>query len=313
MKLRPVDPGLLVRGTDDDPRLGRAVVDAEKADVALVGCADDTGVAHSGGRTGAALGPTEIRRWFYKQTLGLDGVLADVTLVDLGDVLPGPTVEETHAGAERAVTAAFERADVVLFLGGGHDLAFASQSALFQRHAARRGAVVNIDTHLDVRPLKDGHIVTSGTPFRRLRERFGEAVRLLELGIQPQHNARAHAAWLRANDGRIVTLEELRTGPGVHERMKRELLAAIAAADFASVSLDLDAACAAVAPGTSAPPADGLDAASLASFCELAGAQPRVKLLDMMELAPPHDENARTARLAALCLWRFLAGWTRRP
>jgi formiminoglutamase len=325
MTLRPVDPALLVRGTEDDPRLGRAVVnvsvdgsidgslaDGLKADVAIIGCADDTGIAHSGGRVGAAFGPAEIRRWLYRQTLGMDGALAELTLVDLGDVLPGATIDETHAAVEQAVSRAFDRAGVVLFLGGGHDLAFASQSALFERRTGR-GVVVNLDTHLDVRPLKEGRIVTSGTPFRRLRERFDARVKLLELGIQPQHNALGHATWLRANDGRIVTLEELRAAPGVDERMKRELLAALAGADFGSVSLDLDVASAAVAPGTSAPPADGLDPAALAAFCELAGAQPKVRLVDVMELSPPHDENGRTARLAALCLWRFLVGWSARP
>jgi formiminoglutamase len=312
MPLRPVDPALLVRGSEDDPRLGRMVVDASRADVAIVGCADDTGVANSGGRIGAALGPTEIRRWLYRQTLGMDGALCDLTLVDLGDVLPAESIGQTHADAERAVSMAFDRAEVVLFLGGGHDLGYASQSALFESRQGR-GAVVNLDTHLDVRPMREGHIVTSGTPFRRLRERFNARVRLLELGIQSQHNALGHATWLRANDGRIVTLEELRALPGVDERMKRELLLALAGADFGSVSLDLDVASAAVAPGTSAPPADGLDPASLAMFCQLAGSQPKVKLLDVMELSPPHDENGRTARLAALCLWRFLVGWTERP
>jgi len=307
--MRPVDPELLTRGSDEDPRLGRCVGAADApAEVAIIGCADDTGVAQSGGRTGAALGPTEIRRWLYKQTTGMLGELVDLRLVDLGDVLPGSDIHATHAAVEAAVRSQVEAGRTVLFLGGGHDLAYASQAGLFEA-CSGRGAIANLDTHLDVRPLKDGHIVTSGTPFRRVIERFGPRVAaFVELGIQPQHNAFGHAAWLRERGGSIVTLEQLRAAPGVGERMKREYLAAAARADFASVSLDLDVAAAAWAPGTSAPPSDGLSPAELAAFCRVAGQQAKTRLIDVMELAPPFDENGKTARMAALCLWQFLLG-----
>jgi formiminoglutamase len=309
MALKPVDPALLALGTDDDPRLGRRVVPVgTAATVALLGCADDTGIANSGGRVGAALGPSEIRRWLYKQTTGMAGELERIAIVDHGDVLPGATLEETHAEVERVVGELSRAGHVVVFLGGGHDLAYASQAGVFEAQRGR-GAIANLDTHLDVRPLKNGTIVTSGTPFRRVLERFGERVgSFLELGIQPQHNARAHLAWVKEKRGQVVTLEELRTAPGAGERMKRAFAAALGTADFATVSLDLDVAPAGIAPGTSAPPADGLSAEELARFCENAGKQAKTKLLDVMELSPPHDENGKTARLAALCVWRFLAG-----
>lgn len=312
MTLRPVDPQLLVQGTPDDPRLGSRVAGAEAdAPIAIVGCADDTGVANSGGRTGAALGPTEIRRWLYKQTTGLNGAHEELTLADLGDVLPGETIEATHAALEAVITERLRAGQTVLFLGGGHDLAFGSQSAVFSTRKGR-GAVVNLDTHLDVRPLKEGRVVTSGTPFRRLIERFGERVALHEFGIQPQHNARAHAEWLAAHGGKVTTLAELRQAPGADDRLLRGFDAALATADFATVSLDLDVAAASVAPGTSAPPADGLSVATLARLSSVAGRSPKVALLDLVELSPPHDENGKTARLAALCAWEFLAGFVRR-
>ncbi len=309
MPMRPLDPALVTRGSDDDPRLGSRLSDeVDEARVCLVGGPDDTGVASSGGRVGAALGPTEIRRWLYRQTTGLNGELEALALCDLGDVVPGATIEQTHAEIERVVRERSKSGQTVIFLGGGHDLAYASQAGVFEAEQGR-GAVLNLDTHLDVRPLKEGRVITSGTPFRRLLERFGERVApLVELGIQPQHNARAHATFVRDRGGRIVPLVELRSAPGVHERLRRELAAATALADFATVSLDLDVAPAAIAPGTSAPPADGLSADELSAFCEAAGRQPKTKLLDVMELAPPHDENGKTARLAALCVWRFLVG-----
>ena len=311
--LRRVDPALIVKGTNDDPRLGRNLrSDADDAAVAIVGCADDTGVANSGGRTGAALGPTEIRRWLYKQTTGMNGALEELGLVDLGDMMPQETIEATHAALEAVVASQVKKGRAVIMLGGGHDLAYASQSGVFAT-VIGRGAVVNLDTHLDVRPLKEGRIITSGTPFRRLIERFADRVSpYLALGVQPQHNARAHAEWIHQHAGRFMTLQELRTAPGIDARMEREFDTAAAGADFVTLSLDLDVAPASVAPGTSAPPADGIPASSLARLCGIAGRSTKTVLLDLVELAPPHDENGRTARLAALCAWEFLCGVARR-
>lgn len=307
MKLRPVDDALVTRGTDDDPRLGRLLGPVEDAQVVIVGCADDTGVRNSGGRVGAAEGPTEIRRWLYKLTTGLHGELESLQLADLGDVLPQATIEATHAAVEEAI-ATHANGRIVVFLGGGHDLAYASQSGLLRAREGRL-AIVNVDAHLDVRPLRDGSIVTSGTPFRRLFERWGERIGgFVELGIQPQHNARSHGEFVRQQGGRIVTLDELRQAPGPAERMKRELQSALASADLGSVSVDVDAVAGASAPGVSAPPADGLSPTELAAFLDCAGRHEKVKLLDVVELAPPHDVNAMTARLAAHAIWRFLKG-----
>lgn len=311
MPLRPVDSALLHRGHTNDPRLGALVVDPDvDFDVVLLGGADDTGVSNSGGRAGAALGPTEIRRWLYLLTPGLDGALAGLRIADLGDVTPGASLADTHGELERTIAEVAARAPVV-FLGGGHDLAFASHSGVLSVHPGP-AALLNIDAHLDVRALRDG-AVTSGTPFRRLLERWGGRIAsFVELGLQPQHNASEHADWARDQGARLVSLDELRAPPGAAERLKRELAAAAASAEHVLLSLDLDAFAAAVAPGVSAPPADGFWPEEVLPLLEAAGRSPRVRLLDVMELSPPHDENGRTARLAALCVWRFLRGLAQR-
>ncbi len=320
MPMRPLDRRLAVRGTDDDPRLGRRLVDdPDRARVCLVGCADDAGVANSGGRAGASLGPTEIRRWLYRLTTGMNGELEALPLFDAGDVLPGADIDETHAEVERVVAEHARQGRIVVFLGGGHDLAYASHAGVFEAHSGR-GAVVNVDTHLDVRPLRDGRVITSGTPFRRLLDRFGRRVgAFVELGIQPQHNSRQHAELVRARGGRVVSLDRLREAPSVASLLESELTEAASEQTatagspegepaFLTVSVDLDVASASDAPGTSAPPADGIAPADLGRFCEAVGRHPKARLLDVMELSPPQDENGKTARLAAFCVWRFLVG-----
>jgi len=311
--IRPVDPALLLKGSFEDPRLGARVVstsfdDVLPVDVAIVGCADDTGIANSGGRTGAASGPTELRRWLYKSTTGLEHELAHLNLLDLGDVLPGDTIEATHAEVERVVARAFERARTVVFLGGGHDLAFASTSGLLSARS-EMVALVNLDTHLDVRPLKEGRTITSGTPFRRVIERWQERVLGYSvLAAQPQHNAAAHLDWIRRHNGDVQLLESLRARREAGPALVDAFTDATRDASLATLSLDLDVFAAAFAPGVSAPPADGLAPHELQPLLDLAGRDGRVALLEVMELSPPHDENGKTARLGAWAIWRFLAG-----
>jgi formiminoglutamase len=308
--LKPANPALFYKGTAEDPRLGDAIVLAGPdagtnvgTIVALIGHADDRAVVNGRGRPGAAQGPTELRRYLSRLTPGDRGELARIFLHDLGDAtseLGG--IEEVHAAVEEAAFEALRAGGCVVLLGGGHDGAYASHSALLRATSGRVHGI-NVDAHLDVRPLRDG-LITSGTPFRRLAERWGDRYGLAELGIQPQHNARAHRDWAAARGFRILDLAEIRgrVADAFGDALR------MADAEAVAVSLDLDSVEAASAPGVSAPCPDGVTAAELYACARLAGRDHRVRILDVMELAPPLDVDGRTARLGAAALWHFLAG-----
>lgn len=82
----------------------------------------------------------------------------------------------------------------------------------------------------------------------------------------------------------------------------RDALSCILAdADALYLSVDIDAADAAVAPGVSAVGVGGLSSREMIEIevVRSVAAEPRLLGADLMELSPPHDENARTAKLAA--------------
>jgi len=308
--LKSADPALFFRGTSDDPRLGERIertpdVRRGPGDVrvaAFLGYADDRAVVNGRGRAGAAEGPAELRRFLSRLTPGDRGQLDGLVLRDLGDAtaeLGG--IEEVHAALEEAALAALLEGACVVLLGGGHDGAYASHSALL-RAVSGPVAAINVDAHLDVRPLRDG-LITSGTPFRRLAERWGQRYALTEIGVQPQHNARAHREWAAARSFAVLSLDEVRgrVADSFAEALRMP-------GDALAVSLDLDAVEASTAPGVSAPCPDGITAADLYACARLAGQDPRVRVLDVMELAPPLDVGGRTTRLGATAIWHFLAG-----
>jgi arginase family enzyme len=244
--------------------------------------------------------------------------------VDAGDVIPAAETGETHDRLEAAVGALLARglgaADAIrwgppgaprtlvpVVIGGGHDLTFATVAAL-ARHTGGPLGGVSIDAHLDVRPVRDGRI-TSGTPFRRALEAFpsfaGE--RFVVLGPHGNRNARAHVEWLRARGGQILTLAEARR-LGATAAMETALARAAGGDAALFVSLDIDAAAQAFAPGCSAPSADGFAPGELLTFAFLAGRHPRVACFDVMEVNPRFDHDDRTAALAAAAIVQFLFG-----
>jgi formiminoglutamase len=144
----------------------------------------------------------------------------------------------------------------------------------------------------------------SGTPYRQLLEGGHIAPsHLVELGGQPFANSAAYGRYLAERGARAFSLRQARAA-GL-----AALVAEILEAEAASVfwGLDMDVVRAADAPGVSAPNPLGMSGEELCLLAELAGAEPRSRLLEVSELNPAHDIDGRTARLAAVAIWSFLA------
>ena len=79
------------------------------------------------------------------------------------------------------------------------------------------------------------------------------------------------------------------------------------------VTLDADAVDAAEVPGVSAPNVGGLSGTEVLQCAEAAGASGDVAGFDLVEINPAFDVDGRSARWAALVVWRFLVGLATRP
>lgn len=288
----------------DDPRLGHllGLAGADNARVVLVGFPTDEGVRINGGRPGAALAPEAIRPFLYRLTPDARDPDAFCDLLshtcDLGNlVLHGPLeADQERLGA--ALAPYLARGVTVVVLGGGHETAFGHFLGYVQAH--QDVALLNLDAHADVRPLKDGR-PHSGSPFyQALLHPARRCQQYTVAGLQPHSLATAHLAFLRNHGGRYALRD------ACTPELLRTLLAE--AGNRCMVTLDLDVLDQAHAPGVSAPATGGLDLATWLDFAEAAGRTPHVTSLDLVELCPPLDRDGQTARIAALTLWRFLKG-----
>jgi formiminoglutamase len=166
---------------------------------------------------------------------------------------------------------------------------------------------VTVDAHLDVREYDDDASLSSGTPFRRALETgILRGDRVAMLGIRRFANSRYYLDWARGKGIRLSTVEDVQER-GAHA-VAREAVEAVAAdADAVYLSVDVDAADAAFAPGVSASAVGGLTSREMIDIVRTVAAHPKLLAADLMEVSPPHDHDARTARLAARLLLEVLA------
>lgn len=297
-----VRPDRFAACVSDDPRGAR---------LALLGLPDETGVRLNGGRPGAELGPTRFRAalasygtpWDAEQSRPLS-----LRVFDAGDIVPAEGVGEarlfaTHARILEAASELHALGFVPVCIGGGHDLSLPTISALARFVGAPVGGI-NVDAHLDVRAR-----VGSGMPFRRLIEEGSlEPARFVEFGLGRFVNDAADLAWLRGLGATLIGAERVQ-----REGIGYAALAPIAfGAGVGFVSVDLDAIDASCMAAVSALNPAGLSVPSVSELAEAAGADPRVRHFDILELAPELDASGRGPRVAAHIFLSFVAGFTRR-
>jgi len=276
--------------------------------IGLIGLADDLGVRLNGGRFGAAEGPKLFRDALSRYGVANPEGMEWPKVFDAGDVISSGTMSEsglaeTHRRVTEVTNAVLDLGLFPVAIGGGHDLTFPFVRAVAAKFPGMSGAYA--DAHLDVREQAG-----SGMPFRRLVEEC-KVGPLWVHGMRPLVNAAEHVRWFLAHGGRVAGEDEreverdIDLAPpfaGGESSHQRDLF----------VSFDLDVIDAAHAPGVSAMNPAGWSTQRAERFVRAAGRDPRVRCFDIMELCPDHDENNRTARVAAFLFLTFLASFAER-
>ncbi|KAL7746234.1 hypothetical protein RI367_008440 [Sorochytrium milnesiophthora] len=310
----------------DDPRLGALIKPLSwplqpssssssppsgKHRVALLGFPHDEGVRRNGGRVGAREGPRVAREYIHKVgaivnlELGCD--LRQIEIYDASDVDAGVSLEDAHKQLTDRVAQLVSAGFIPFVVGGGNDESYPNVSGLLAARSKqmRKGlAVINIDAHLDVRPLKDGR-VHSGTPFMQMLqdERFAQVNgKFVEFAAQGSQCSAQHVRALESHGGRVMWLKDV-TGKHDTGDVFGKLLTDLPS-DSAFMSFDLDAGVSCASPA-------GLSAQNAFDICFESGKSPKVVLCDLSEFNPT-IESYRTGRLVAMMFYYFCCGLTLR-
>ena len=301
--LRPVpdprDPRApsLLRPHDPAARLGGETV--------VVGVPYDGGIPS---RPGARFGPRAIREAL--SAFGtFDGERDLRPVADLGDVaLPTMNGAEAHARIEQAAREVFAAGARPVFLGGDHGCTGSILRGLAAARPGLRLALITLDAHLDVREYDDEASLSSGTPFRRALETgLLEGERVAMIGLRRFANSRHYLDWAREQGIHLFSVDDV-AERGAISVARDALELAAGDADAVYLSVDMDAADAAFAPGVSAAGIGGLTAREMIDLVGAIGLDSRLVGADLMETSPPYDQDARTAKLGARLLLELLAG-----
>lgn len=278
--------------------------------------------------TGAGETPAAVREALRRYSPTLVGpppldLNAVLRIVDAGDVAE-PDGREGEARVRDAV-AALAPARMLIALGGDNSATY----AVAQGRGA--GGLITLDAHFD---LRDGE--SNGSPVRRLLADGLDPRRIVQIGIADFANSAAYAR--RAADAGItvITLDDVRrrgiaavvadavriaggstptdegiaTGDGTDGTATPRFAPR---ADGIHLDIDVDVCDRSVAPGCPASVPGGLAAWELRALVRAIARDDRVTSADVVEVDATADTaDARTVRLAALCVLELLAGLAER-
>ena len=285
------------------PRAGDLFVSSSEliADLTLVGVpAWRTSISPTGANaTPEAVREALLRYSTYSTEHEID--LASLRLVDAGDIEDpdGP------AGEKRVITRlanSRQHHGFLVALGGDNSITYSVALGVWGEKISQAG-LITLDAHHD---LRDGE--SNGSPVRRLIEAGLSGTRVVQIGIADYSNSPEYAARARDFGITVISRASLRT-----RSMATVLAEALAIAGAAGgpihVDLDVDVCDRAVVPACPAAAPGGISADELRQVAFLAGADTRVKSLDVTEIDATIDSpDARTVRLGALLVLETAAG-----
>lgn len=252
------------------------------------------------GRRGAAAAPDAIRSALAEvKTHHFDhGTVGPIG--DLGDVsLPGTdeSVSEVQTDLEGTTARVHEADTIPIFLGGDNSLTVPNAAPLLDD----RLGVLSIDAHLDCREVRDDP--TSGSPYRQLFERGLDT--LVVCGARHFETSRPYHEYLEEQDGSVITAEQVGAGP---EKAIEQAQQRLAGVDTLFLSLDVDVLDATHGPGVSAPTPGGLTPREVFRLVRELARDDRLAGVEVVECAPPLDEEGRTVATAARAVAHALGG-----
>jgi agmatinase/proclavaminate amidinohydrolase len=272
------------------------VPEPEGRDVVVIGAPYDGGTSY---RPGARFGPREIRA--ESSLIHGTGVERGPGTFELIDAVDGGDLDLSPFSMELAMRQATEGLDEVLaangaflVLGGDHSLTLAALRAVAARHG--RVAVLHLDAHSDTFPPVYGGTYHHGTPFRHaIEEGLIDPAGLVQVGIRGHTPNPDSLGYARGHGVTVVTADEFaELGVAAVGNLVRER-----AGDMPLyVSVDVDVADPAFAPGTGTPAPGGLTSREVLALLRVVGDLAPVGF-DVMEVCPAFDQAGITSLFAA--------------
>jgi len=276
-----------------------------EADVAVLGAPFDAGTQY---RSGARFGPRSVREASTLFSFGHAGaydheddttyLTGDVRIVDMGDAdIVHTDTATSHANIETGVRAALAAGALPVVIGGDHSVnipcinAFEGQGDIH---------ILQIDAHLDFVDVRHGVRNGHGNPMRRAAEK-PYVTGLTQVGIR-NVSSTTQEGYEAARDmgSDILSVRQMRK-LGAEATAKR-----IPSGARVYITLDIDAFCPSIAPGTGTPSHGGFLYYEVLELLQHVAQSHEIVGIDLVEVAPDYDHSDSTSILAAQVLLNLL-------
>lgn len=279
------------------------------ADVAVLGAPFDFGTQW---RPGARFGPRAVREASTLFSFGHAGAYdheddatylgPDVRIVDIGDAdIIHTKTEESHANIEYGVRKILKAGAIPVVIGGDHSINIPCVNA-FSDDCVENGPihVIQIDAHLDFVDERHGVSNGHGNPMRRAIEK-DYVSGMTQLGIRNvSSTAKEGYEDARARGSDILSVRQVRA------LGSEAVLGRIPKGVRYYVTIDIDAFCPSIAPGTGTPSHGGFAYYDVLELLQGLSKQGDVVGIDLVEVAPAYDPSESTQILAAQLLLNFI-------
>lgn len=276
-----------------------------EADVAFLGAPFDAGTQY---RAGARFGPRSVREASTLFSFGHAGAYdheddrvylgSDVSMIDIGDadIVHTDTIA-SHANIKKGVAAILDSGALPVVVGGDHSINIPCIDAYEGRAEFH---ILHIDAHLDFVDERHGVRFGHGNPLRRAAEK-PYVTGLTQVGIRNvSSTSKDGYEEARAMGSDIISVRRMRElGPG-------GVIARIPKDARVYVTLDIDAFCPSIAPGTGTPSHGGFLYYEVLEMLQHLANRHEVVGIDLVEVAPDYDPSGSTSILAAQILLNFL-------
>jgi len=278
---------------------------AIEADVAVLGAPYDFGTQW---RPGARWGPRAVREASTLFSFGHAGAYdheddavylgPDVRIVDIGDAdIVHTDTEASHRNIRNGVEAILAAGALPVVIGGDHSVNIPCIEACEGRGPIH---LLQIDAHLDFVDIRHGVTRGHGNPMRRAAEKAWVSG-LTQLGIRNvSSTAREGYEAARAMGSDILSVRQIRR-LGVAAVAGR-----IPTGARVYITIDIDAFCPSIAPGTGTPSHGGFLYYEVLELLQAVAGAHEVVGIDLVEVAPDYDPTGSTAILAAQILLNTL-------
>jgi agmatinase len=283
--------------------------DALQADVAVLGAPFDAGTQW---RSGARFGPRGVREASTLFSFGHAGAYdheddatylpAEVRIVDMGDAdIVHTDTEKSHANIETGVRSVLKAGALPVVIGGDHSVNIPCIRAFGgPEYNGPAFHILQIDAHLDFVDERHGVRHGHGNPMRRAAEQTYVSG-LTQVGIRNvSSTAREGYEDARAMGSQIISVRQAR-------RMGVEaLVACVPKGVPLYITIDIDAFCPSIAPGTGTPSHGGFLYYEVLELLQGVAQRTPVIGIDLVEVAPDYDSSGSTSILAAQLLLNLL-------